>query len=373
MKKGLLILVTLALLSTFAFADMAASVYMTGSLYGTDGFVINNQDQKDSDMLQFSIGGETTGASFRLYAKAGEGAVSSRSAMLWWKPISMLKLSIGNVGGYGYTEQLNWWKTPVGASISQASAWENRWANNTTGEAGGIQVDLDPMAGLTLTAGVYPGFGNATGAVSDTDEEFYDANTAYGVQAKYSITGFGSVLAAYKDAGADKFKVGRIGCDINAVPNLYAFVTGIFYWDDHSVNGQSLDLNGMKVRGIAVDNYIKYSMDKITIAARFPFVIRLNEDDIAGDDSYMLWRVKVSYAMDGGITPYLSAETVDYVPLNFNDVENTLTFTIQPGLNWSIDKGSMDLSLKVDVYPEGVGPAGNDIVWSLPWEARVSF
>jgi hypothetical protein len=373
MKKGLLILVTLAMLGTYAFADMSASVYMTGSLYGTNGFVMTNQDQKDSDMLQFSISGETTGASFKLWTNlSGDSStVHMRSAVLWWKPMAMLKLSIGNVGGYGYTEQLNWWKVPMGGSISQATAWDKRYSSASTGEAGGIQADLDPMAGLTITAGIYPGFGNAT--LIDMEA---DANTAYGFQVKYAIPGFGSVLAALRDDGAGDAKLIRVGCDINAVPNLYAFVTAIMLMDDHTVAYAAADADGMTLRGVSIDNYIKYSMDKITIQARFPVTIRLTEE--TGDDSYMLWRVKVSYAMDGGITPYLSAETVDYVPLNFAAVGDTFSVTIQPGVNIGIDKGSLDLSLKIDVYPEGTGPVGlngeqSDIVWSIPFEARISF
>jgi hypothetical protein len=368
MKKGLLILLALAMLGTFAFADMSASVYMTGSLYGTNGLVINNQDQKDADMLQFSISGETTGASFCLWTNllGDASVVHMRKAVLWWKPISMLKLSVGNVGGYGYTEQLNWWKTPMGGSISQANGWELRYGNPSTGEAGGIQIDLDPMAGLTLTAGLYPGFANPTlidGAM--------DANTKYGLQVKYAIPGFGSVLAAIRDNGLDAYKLIRVGCDINAIPNLYAFVTAIMLMDDHTVAYGAEDADGMMLRGVSIDNYIKYSMDKITIQARFPVTLRLTGE--TGDDSYMLWRVKVSYALDGGVTPYLSAETVDYIPLNFNDVANTFSVTIQPGVNVGVDKGSIDLSLKVDVYPEGTGPAGDDIVWSIPFEARISF
>lgn len=362
MKKGLLILVTLAMLGTFAFADMSASVYMTGSLYGTAGMVINNADQKDADMLQFSISGETTGASFCLYAKAAEGAVSSRKAVLWWKPISMLKLSIGNVGGYGYTEQLNWWKVPMGGSIAQALSWEKRYSSASTGEAGGIQIDLDPMAGLTLTAGVYPGFGNPT----LIDGEM-DANTAYGLQVKYAIPGFGSVLAALRDDGLDDSKLIRVGCDINAVPNLYAFLTAIMLMDDHTASEPDSD---MMLRGVSIDNYIKYSMDKLTIQARFPVTLRLTGD--TGDDSYMLWRVKVSYAMDK-VTPYLSAETVDYVPLNLAAVGDTFSITIQPGVNVSIDKGSIDLSLKVDVLPDDGISTTDEITWSIPFEARISF
>jgi hypothetical protein len=339
---------------------------MTGSLYGTNGLVINNQDQKDADMLQFSVSGETTGASFNLWTNLSGDAstVHMRKAVLWWKPIAMLKLSIGNVGGYGYTEQLNWWKVPMGGSIAQAVSWEKRYSSASTGEAGGFQLDVDPMPGLTLTAGLYPGFGNAT----LIDGEM-DANTAYGLQAKYNITGFGSVLAALRDDGLDESKLIRVGCDINAIPNLYAFITAIMLMDDHNDAYGAEDADGMMLRGVSIDNYVKYSMDKITIQARFPITLRLT--DATGDDSYMLWRVKVSYAMDGGITPYLSAETVDYIPLNFAEVGDTFSVTIQPGVNVGIDKGSIDLSLKIDVYPDGI--VEDNMIWSIPFEARISF
>lgn len=391
MKKGLLILVTLALLGTFAFADMAASVYMTGSLYGTDGLVLNNQAQKDADMLTFSYNGEKSGAYFRLWANVGNNGdigyhtivagdvngdgitenvltgssnnsdvVQMRSAMVWWKPISMLKISIGYVGGYGYTEQLDWWKVPCASSITAFNNWAPRWSSASTGENNGLQIDANPIPDLAITAGLYPGVGTAI------LKDGYDAGTAWGLQAKYNIAGFGSALAAIRDMGKDNFKIARVGADISAIPNLYAFVTAIMMINNDA-DPTSTD---QAVSGVTIDNYVKYTLDKIVIQARLPITLRLTGN--TGDDSYMTWRAMVSYNMDGGITPYLSAECNE-TPINFSDAGNTIAISVRPGVQISAEKFWMDLGLQIDNPSQAQADAGAELKWSIPFQARVSF
>jgi hypothetical protein len=385
MKKCFVFLAALLLIAaSFTFADMAASVYMTGSLYGTDGFILNNQNQKDADLLYFSFYGEKSGAEFKLWSDlSGDSSiVHLRSIKLWWKPMTMLNLSIGSVGGYGYTEQLDWWKTPTGASLAQASGWYQRWFNNTTGEAGGIQVDLTPMEGLSITGGVYPDFGKAFGKLDadavPADDEFYDANTAYGIQVRYNITGFGSMLAAFKDNGFNDYKIARAGLDVNAVPNLYAFVTGIAFFDDSNapVWAEGVEDGNMEMRGVAIDSYIKYTIDKLTLEGRFPLTLRITGDD--GDDSFLTWRVRGKYALEGGISPYLNLETVDYTPLVFNDnMGDTFSVSIRPGMEISAEKLWADIGLQINVAQNVITPPKTKkerlITWSIPFQARVSF
>lgn len=368
MKKCLLIVAALLLIAALSFADMAASTYMTGSLYGTDGFVLANQNQKDADMLTFSIYNEKTGAYFRLWTDllGDSSTVHMRSAKVWWKPLSMLTLSIGEVGGYGYTEQLDWWKVPTGSSLAQASSWENRWASNSTGEAGGIQVEVEPVKGLMLTGGVYPGIGNNFGSLEGEDQ-LYDADTAYGIQAKYNIPGFGSALASFKDTGKEDFKIARVGFDVNAIPNLYAFLTGIFYMDDHTAAYAGEDADGMILRGVAIDNYIKYTIAKATIEARCPVTLRLTDDDT--DVSFLMWRARVKYDMGDGINPYFNAEAKDFVPVVLSEVADTLSISIRPGVLYYVEKAEFDLGIQVDVDKKG----GDYLHWSIPFRARVSF
>jgi hypothetical protein len=375
MKKCLLIVAALFLLVavTFGFADISASVYMVGSLYGTDGFMLNDQNQKDADMLQFAIWGDKTGAIFKLWTdlKGDSSTVHMRSAKLYWKPISTLTLSIGNVGQYGYTEQLDWWKTPTGASLSQASGWYQRWANNDTGEAGGIQVDYEIMKGFSVSAGIYPGFAQSIGFMDEDDDEFYDKNTAWGIHARYNIEGFGSVLGAFKDNGNYDYKIGRIGFDVNAVPNLYAFLTAIFFIDDTNAAQwtDGTEDGDMMARGVAIDNYIKYTLDKLTLEGRFPITLRITGDE--GDDSFMTWRVRAMYALEG-FSVYLNAETVDYQPINFAAATDTLSVSIRPGLTWSIEKGWFDVGIQLD-FPQAVPASHPAIKWSISFQARVSW
>jgi len=392
--KAAAVATAMALVATAAFAaDAKATVKMNMDVFGTNGFVIQNEDQKDSDMLQFSASNEKAGAEFKLWTDlAGDSStVHMRSAKIWIKPLDMLQISFGNVGGYGYTEQINWWKVPVGSSIVQVNSWDARWASNSTGENGGVQFDLTPVDGLAVTLGAYPGFGNsffytkddpATAAVDEAKYE-YNGTTAYGAQVKYNIAGFGSALVAWKDNGALKAKFARVGFDVNAVPGLYAFVSANMRFErGNEAYGwyhEEYAPGEFKMRGITIDNYFKYSAGDFSVAARFPVTIRTGEtfqydhdgNDATAkvdtvDDSYMTWCVKATYAV-GAVTPYLILEN-DANVLNFSKVADTFMMIVQPGFTYNLDGCNLDLAAKITVPAKG-----GDVTWAIPLTANFSF
>jgi len=365
--KAAAVATAMALVATVAFAAEAkATVKMEAELFGTQGFTLLNLDQKDNDMLQFSAANERAGAEFKLWTNllGDTSTVHMRAAKLWFSPVSALKISVGNVSGAGYTEQLNWWKVPVGSSIAQFGSWDGRWASNSTGEAGGIQLDITPVEGLAVILGIYPGFG--TRFLYTGTEYGVSADTDWGAQVKYNINGFGSVLAAWKDTGLNETKYARVGFDMNAIPGLYAFLSANMRIDNTNAAYATVDtdVEAMSLRGVTIDNYFKYSAGDFAIAARFPVTIRLSGD--AGDDSYMTWRVKASYGING-FTPYLSLENDGNV-LNFSNVADTFMMIIQPGVAFGIDGCNLDLSLMVTVPA-----AGADVTWKIPATAAFSF
>lgn len=373
MKKSILksvaIALVLLLVGGFVFAgDFSARVKMTGSVWGTNGFSLNNQDQKDADLLEFSYSGERAGASFRLwtnpmstdkvqidvdgngtpedYAINGDGFVHMRKLALWFKPVDQVKLTVGDVEGALYKEQINWWQVPTGGSQADWGSWAARWAGDSTAAGNGFQADITPIDGLALTVTVAPGYGNAI-------DEWESANRKWGIQAKYNIAGFGSAGVAFKDQGFNAAKTIRVGAEMNSIEGLYAFLTVIARMDA----AESVD-------GVSIDNYVAYSSGPLSVKATFPVTVRLTGD--AGDDSYMTFDIKAAYGMDV-VSPYLNIYNDDSV-ISFADFGGTLDPVIKAGVTWGYDGGSFDMALKID---HAMGSA--DMVWSLPFEYAVAW
>lgn len=353
LKSALIIAATL-LIGASAFAgDLSLSVILGGSLYGTDSFKLNNQNQKDADLMQASYSEDKAGASFRIYTAAKENdAVSFRSLNIWVKPVSMLKIGLGAVGSYLYTEQLNWWMVTAAESYTNAGNWNNRWASVAGVEGDGLILDLTPAEGLYLSAGITPGYGNSL-----FDADAYGADTKYGFVAKYNIAGFGSAGASFRDCGLGGKKIVKVGFDTNAVPGLYAFEQVVMNLDtdaDGAISG---------LGGVAFDTYAAYSSGKFSVKATIPVIIRLT--DVVGDSSYMTWDVKAAYSLDGGVSPFLRIkQNGDGCPLGTTFDAFTFEPSILAGADYSIGKASIWTAFRYDL-------SGN--TWSLPFEIRVSW
>ncbi|MCX7948724.1 MAG: hypothetical protein N2509_01280 [Treponemataceae bacterium] len=356
-RRPLLIACILAVVGGLVFADMSASVYMTGQLWGTDGFKLNNQEQKDADMLTFQINNERAGAYFRLWSDLDESNavdVKVRSAKIWFKPISQLKMEIGGVEYGLYTEQLNWWKVPTGASYAQFTSWDTRWSSAATNTGAGFQAEFKPIDDLTLAATFTPGFG--------TMIKEYDGNTDWGVLAKYNIQGIGSVGAAYRDNGKDQEKIARVGFDLNAVKGLYAFLTLIARFDN-TAGAYASSTNPVELMGLSIDNYVAYSIDKISLKGRFPVTLRTKGE--ASDPSYMCYDVKAAYSLEG-LTPYFRIQQEEKLTFN-SDLKFAPQFNL--GAEWGYDGASFNVSFQVNMPSE----SGAEMKWSIPFEVRVSF
>jgi len=350
MKKVVLSLLVFIFAGAMTWADMAASVYMVGDAFGTEG------------TLQFSFNGKNTGAAFKFWTNpASDTTVKIRSVSLWYKPVENLKVTIGGVGAYTYTEGLDWWKTPTGASYAQYQGWDTRWSNAVTYSDGnaGVQIEGTPVENLFLTAGVAPGYDNKLFSSGSWD----DSNLQYGASAKYDIKGFGSVSAAFRNDGTYNEKIVRAGADFNAIDHLYSFVNVITRFDNTSAAwGSSKD--ALKLAGVSVDFYAAYSIDALSIKAQVPVTFRLTGD--AGDDSYTGYDLKVAYAIAGtNFTPYARIQEKGDVQVLFTNPK------FLPQINVGTDIGGWDGGSFTISYQYTIGETTN--TWAIPFEARVSF
>ena len=384
-------------------ADASAKLYQEGTLAAggngdTSFMTLNNTNQKDADLLQFSYSGEQAGAAFRLWAQESETnyldyegnsgkdpIVRFRSFSMWFKPVDMLKVSVGNVGQYLYTEQINWWKTPCGSSVAQAAGWDHRWSNYSGIEGAGVNLTVTPIEGLQLDFGAVPGWGKAFIDKTDTGTTI----AAYGVTAKYSMgsmsfgLGWRDERITLVDGGTttNKTKILTVGADFNAT-GFYGFVQPRLRFDDNGEGG--LDLNG-----VVIDNYGKYSTGALSVQFRFPVTIRLTGED--SDPSYLTYRVKASYALSG-FTPYLSLENVDYSYYNWSgngavadgpvcfgkddySVGNTFNMRVNPGVSFNVGEAALDIGVAVDIHSaKSADTTSKDkITWSVPFTLGVAF
>lgn len=344
--KKVTLLIAIMLISVSAFAvDFSASTYMTGDLWGTNGLKLANTSQTDADLLQVSISDELWGSSFRLNTLAADNSpVLARKIAIWVKPLPILKLTVGKIGSGLYTEQLNWWQVPdAGAAVG----FDGDSATSGYGMTAEITADS-----LWILAGISPGIGNNLMAANLA----VGADTDFGVAAKYTIAGFGSVGASFHYKGATGTVIEpinfRVGMDINAVAGLYAFVQAICRMDA----GTSLD-------GIAFDDYIAYTAGDFYIKANIPFILRL----AAGSNSYLTYDVKTGYTVMPNFTPFFriqqqdAASYIDFTNVVFNP-------TINFGADYSIGKVSFVTSVQINVPA-----AGGTLTWAIPFEMRASW
>ncbi len=376
--KAAAVATAMALVATAAFAaDAKAKVTMEGSIFGTDGFHLDNKNQKDADMLEFSVSNERAGAAFKLWANlknadadnfvgdrqneddvsyltGDDPVVRFRSAVLWFKPIDMVKISVGNVSGGLFTEQLNWWKVPTGADFNSFDRWASRWSSYATVEGPGVSFDLTPVEGLSVSLGYTPGFG--TNDLADG----YSANTKWGISAKYNIAGFGDVGASFRDEGENEAKLIKVGVQTSSlVPGLTAMLQFVGRME-YNNNINSTATEDAAFNGFSIDNHFAYAVDKFSVKANFPVTIRIS--GIENDNSFMTYDVKFAYGL-GTISPYFR---LTQEGLNFGDV--AFTPAIKLGAEWGYDGGSFDIGLQIDVPAEGA-----DVTWSLPFLFGVAF
>ena len=412
MKKivGIIAAVTMAA-SVFA-VDFNARVIMEGSI--ADGTIdidgdkekegavnfwkLNKKDQKDADALVLSANGDKAGAQFQMwynYEGGDAAALKIRSTSLWFKPIDMLKVTIGDVDVGTYKEMIDWWKVAVGNSASEHDNWGTggQWSSYATVSGAGLSVEVTPIDGLWLSAGVVatPDTNLAQIKFNGTKDETYGA---YGVAAKYNLSNLlGLPMTAaisWRDSGKDSYKIAAIGADYgnNFAAGLYAMLNVRFFFEDFSYKTIDTDVSGLPqmytwtlnnaLRGIAFDNYFKYSVGALNVQARLPVTVRTVKDlkgdkkasawGLPEDPSYMCYEVKVTYAFDS-FNAYLDIENDNACTFNSAAKETFLNMNVQPGVTFNVGTCALDVGLMIDVP----NAKGANIGWSIPFTASVAF
>ena len=427
MKKIIAIVAMAACAAGIASAvEVKSKVYMAGNLASGDKdgakiLTLNDTDQTDDGALVFEISGEKAGAKFAInynYNGSNDKGVVSvdkastvkdvdwegkdvyntsvslksnqiaafNSVSLWLKPIDMLKISVGNVGIYGYTERIHWWKTPVAESYNNQDDQWYQWSNQTGIEDKGLVLELTPISGLTIDAGV---------ALNDdwlTIVKDGDTTVApWGAQVKYQILDKVSALVSWRDHGAtfpnegdaeQERKILTVGVDFgNWGTPYYGFVSPRFLFSRYTGHNawDGARYGDLKLRGISIDNYVKYATGPLSIQGRFPVTIRLPDSDYKDEDpSYLIWEIRADYSM-GAYTPYVAVSNDDdttdgYYPLTFGKDDlsagKNMVVGVKAGVAFKLGDCSIDGGVKIW---GGSSQGADKFGWAIPVEMTVNF
>ena len=372
MKKIVMGIAALACAASMFAVDFAARNVLSGSIAGgdKDSFYIwklNERDQKDADALVLSVNTDNAGAKMQFWYKYdGKGAapLNVRNTSIWFKPIDMIKVTVGDISTKLFGETLHYWKDPVGNKIGQG--W-NGYSGYGTIEQAGVQIDVTPIDGLLITAGIAAGTNeNFVSFKKDVDPVV----KAWGAGVKYDLNGIAGIPLAvgveFRSAGTKAENVLGIGATYGAryAEGFYAMVEARLRMNEGDSG---------KLDGITINNHFRFAAGPFEAQLRAPVTIRTSGKD--DDPSWLTYSAQVSYALDG-FTPYLlfgsdpvgngkayalSDKFADYFGIE-----------IKPGVRFNVGAASFDIAALIDIAPK-YGAESNSVAWSVPFELTLVF
>jgi hypothetical protein len=296
-----------------------------------------------------------------------ENPIRLRHANFWFKPVDMLKITIGRSAPGLYTERIDWWKVGTGVKIEDYNGWGGPGRYSSSLDGYGVMFELTPVDGLYIAAQVCPGVGNAFFTKPNSGDATYKA---YGILAKYQIADAISAGAQFRDNGKDSWKLIRAGIEFgNWGTTYYGFLQPVFL-----LNNKAKD-SGLD--GITIDNYFSYNFGFMNLQARIPVTIRLTGDD--GDTSYIVYNIKASFPQSGW-TPYVQISSLDLdddgtftncgtarSAIRFDDFKfNT---SLKFGASLSVGAVGLDVAAVVNIDTVENAKLG----WYVPFVASIGF
>lgn len=379
--------------SMFA-ADVAATVQMEGSLAGGDKdstyiWKLNKKDQKDADAAIISVSGDKAGAQFQLWynynagkeadivieePKAWEtaeldgkmvsitGGLQIRNTNVWFKPIDMLKVTVGDVSsGAWFGNTLDYWKNPVGGKKDDFNSWGAKYSSFATVEGCGVMAELTPIEGLVINGGITAGVGNSFVTIAHNSGNATVA--AYGVGAKYTLGNLPLTAGVtFRDSGKDEVKLLSVGV-------MYGGAYADGFHTSINARLRMNEGNAGKLDGITIDNYFRFGAGALAACLRAPVTIRTANTD--ADPSYMVFSAKVSYGL-GTFTPYLlfGSDLDNNNAIVLTKFADTFQMQIQPGVTCNVGSCALDVAARINIADKA---ANNAVSWSIPFTAKVSF
>lgn len=385
MKKIVMGIAAIACAATMFAVDISSTVKMNADIVrksksgdNVEFFAVNNTDQKDNDALIFSANGEKAGGQFQLWYRfdgtdglnlykdqtkkeAGTNdkdkpwedenldtphGLRIRNVNLWFKPIDMIKVTVGNVSVDSYTEKIFYWH---GVHGEKPGSWGNFGGDYIAGV--GVKTEVSPISGLDITFAFMPGIDTAWISTAEGSKV-----TNFALKAKYSNIADLPLSATVVYADKNQNKVIGIGADYG---NLYG--AGLYAFANISI---AFDKD-FKFTALSVDNYEKYVVDALKVEAHLPVSIYKNGDKVGVG---MHASVKASYTIDA-FTPYLvvTNEPDGDAGWVFDDnFAGNFKITTKVGTTFGVGSANFDACLRLDFAKDTVN-------WKVPVGITVSL
>ncbi|MBP3367221.1 MAG: outer membrane beta-barrel protein [Treponema sp.] len=311
-----------------------------------------------------------------------DGLGQGDRAVLWVKPVDMLKVSLGKFdspdnglrgdftyGSWNWLKPYNWLQDGEGLTFDGVSK-------------NGLMVELDPVEGLHIFAAV-PLAGGSSFATT-AEDTYRNVQVGFG----YSIADIGRIKAQFigdYEEGVDGDKTGEIGVafDLTAVENLYVTIGGRFGIADKD---EFADYE--KVSVLAGVSYQVTDEFKVSVDGGF----RMFQDKCRGkdgdDDMAFGVGAGIDYALMDGLA--LAAD-VRYMSIGGKDDDGTVSFLV--GVNKSVgSNGSIGIGfqgstngcgfihgngwsdgLKAGWNKDGEANDADQFCWAIPVSVSVWF
>ena len=340
MKKIITGIAALAMLTSVFAVDFTAGFQLKGEVFSFDGaskdvgvFKLSHENTKDDKPFIFSVSSEKAGGTLKFYDAVNDGDIVANYWNIWFKPLDMLKIDLGNHDTKLNCESITWWRGKVLAT----SDW-------------GIKATFSFDA-LSISAMLNAGNG-AYWASKPNKGDFTLGETA--LYASYGAD-FGTISALF--VAKDTFKNIAIGAGYkNTFGSITMFADAAFNYVDKKADAYKNDTRS----NLAVDADVKYAQDALSAEAYVKWTAK-NIESINKDTMEIMAQAKVGYNVTGGNV------YIKFVDLNVLDFLGGANLdTLELGFDGNMGSMSYNIAAKVS------SNAGK-IKFSVPFWVRLGF
>lgn len=287
-------------------ADVSAKVKVDGSLFNYDDGTIkvlemHHSQETYNQIATLAFNGEKAGAEIRFFDGAADtnGTIKDSHWAVWFKPVDVLKMTVGKWGASLNQEQIDWWRSSSGC--------------DSYGYAAEVSSN-----GVSFAAGLLPG--NKTYFITSNDSGT-TINEGY-FKVGYGAD-FGTVNAMF-DYKKDDMKFG-VGYNGKAGPVSF-FVNALgFYTTEFS-----------KIR---VEPYFAFGQDALTIKGFIPVDYSITATSDACSVQTIL---KITYSL-GAVTPFFYFNCGNVL------AGDKIALEFKPGIDGSVGEMGYEVALDVNV------------------------
>ena len=339
MKKIITGIAALAMLTSVFAVDFTAGFQLKGDVLSYDGnsknidvFKLSHENTKDDKPFIFSVSSEKAGGTLKFYDDA-TGDIVANYWNIWFKPLDMLKVDLGNHDTKLNCESITWWRGKVLATSD--------WGIKATFNFDALSIS----AMLNAANGTYWASKPNGGDLALGETALY---ASYGAD-------FGTISALF--VAKDTFKNIAIGAGYkNTFGSITMFADAAFNYVDKKADAYKNDTRS----NLAVDADVKYAQDALSAEAYVKWTAA-DIENIKKDTMTIMAQAKLGYNVAGG---QLYVKFVDLDILNFMDGGNLNQLEL--GFDGNMGTASYEIGAKLETV-------NGKIKFSVPFWVRLGF